>query len=176
MHTFSRRGFVVSACTLVVPLRPALAQETGERAAGRLIADLVNAGRARLQPELPPLIREPALDEIAGERSRDMAAGAPFDHQDAQGGYPAIEKMRARYSKFGAMGENIGMDYRYERDRFDPQAFAGRMVKGWFDSEGHRDNILSPFFTHCGVGVALSPGGRTTIYATQVFWGPPKRR
>lgn len=163
---------LLTAPAFIIPTRFAFAEDSPERIAERLIAEVVNAGRARMAPELPPLAGEAVLDTIARERSATMAAGGPFDHQDAEGGFPAIEKIRARYAKFGAMGENIAMDYEPSRDEFDPHYFATRMVNGWFKSEGHRENILSPAFTRCGTGVTRSPG-RTTVYATQVFWGPP---
>jgi len=166
---------ILTAPVFILPARLVFADIAPERAAERLIADAVNAGRARIAPELPPLAGEAVLDGIARERSAAMAAGAPFDHQDAEGTYPGIEKMRARYAKFGAMGENIAMDYEPSRSDFDPRYFTARTVDGWFKSEGHRENILSPAFTRCGTGVARSPG-RTTAYATQVFWGPPVSR
>lgn len=172
MTLLSRRTLILTAPIFILPAPLAFGEDSLERAAERLIADAVNAGRARIAPELPPLAAETVLDAIARERSAAMAAGAPFDHQDAQGAYPAIEKIRARYSKFGAMGENIAMDYEPSRDDFDPHYFTTRTVEGWFKSEGHRENILSPAFSRCGTGVARSPG-RTTAYATQVFWGPP---
>jgi uncharacterized protein YkwD len=113
------------------------------------------------------------LDAIARERSEDMAHGAPFAHEDEHGGLPAIDKMRARYSRSGAMGENLMMTFDPAGRDYDPKQFAARAVKGWFGSEAHRGNILSAAFTHCGTGVAAS---RTTVYATQVFWGPPGQR
>lgn len=171
MTTLSRRTLILTASSFALPARLAFADVPPERIAEQMIAEAVNAGRARMAPELPPLAGEAVLDDIARERSAAMAAGAPFDHQDAEGGFPAIEKMRARYNKFGAMGESIAMDYEPSRDGFDPHYFVTRMVDGWFQSEGHRENILSPAFTRCGTGVARSPG-RTTVYATQVFWGP----
>lgn len=172
MTMLSRRMLILTAPVFMMPAHLAFAGTAPERVAERLIAEAVNAGRARMAPELPPLAGEAVLDGIARERSAAMAAGAPFDHQDAEGAYPAIEKMRTRYNRFGAMGENIAMDFEPSRDGFDPHYFATRMVDGWFKSDGHRQNILSPAFTRCGTGVARSPG-RTTVYATQVFWGPP---
>ena len=172
MTELSRRMLILTAPVFILPARLAFAEDSPERAAERLIADAVNAGRARLAPELPLLTGETVLDDIARERSVAMAAGAPFDHQDAEGAFPAIEKMRARFSRAGAMGENIAMDYEPSRAELDPHYFTSRTVDGWFKSQGHRENILSPAFTRCGTGVARSPG-RTTAYATQVFWGPP---
>jgi uncharacterized protein YkwD len=172
MTTLSRRTLILATPVFLLPARLAFAEDSPERVAERLIAQAVNAGRLRMAPDLPPLTGEAVLDGIARERSAAMAAGAPFDHQDAGGAYPTIQKMRTRYAKFGAMGENIAMDFEPSRDEFDPHHFAIRVVDGWFNSEGHRENILSPAFTRCGTGVARSPG-RTTIFATQVFWGLP---
>jgi uncharacterized protein YkwD len=46
-------------------------------------------------------------------------------------------------------------------------------VSGWMDSEGHRENILTPGFTETGVGVAFSDEGTFTyVYITQIFEGP----
>lgn len=168
----SRRTLILTTPVFFLAPRLAVAEVSPERMAERLIAEAVNAGRAHMAPDLPPLAGEAVLDAIARERSAAMAAGAPFDHQDADGGYPAIQKMRTRYAQYGAMGENIAMDFEPSRNRFDPRYYATRMVDEWFKSEAHRENILSPAFTRCGTGVARSPG-RTTVYATQVFWGPP---
>lgn len=168
----SRRTLILTTPVFFLAPRLADAEVSPERMAERLIAEAVNAGRARMAPDLPPLAGEAVLDAIARERSAAMAAGAPFDHQDADGGYPAIQKMRTRYAQYGAMGENIAMDFEPSRNQFDPRYYATRMVDEWFKSEAHRENILSPAFTRCGTGVARSPG-RTTVYATQVFWGPP---
>lgn len=175
MTMLSRRALILTTPVFLVPAGLAFAQGSPERMAERLIAEAVNAGRLRMAPDLPPLAGETVLDAIARERSAAMAAGAPFDHQDADGGYPAIQKMRTRYAQYGAMGENIAMDFEPSRDEFDPRYYATRMVDEWFKSEAHRENILSPAFTRCGTGVARSPG-RTTVYATQVFWGPPAFR
>ncbi len=172
MQCVSRRTFILTAMASSLP-GLAWAQEDNERLAENLIAEAVNLGRARLAPTLPGLVSEPRLNEIARERSRAMAHGAPFDHQDARGAYPAIDMIRARYSRFGAMGENIMMDFEPAGESYQPKLFAARAVKSWFDSEGHRDNILSPVFTRWGTGVAAS---RTTVYATQVFWGPPQMK
>ena len=172
MSMVSRRTLIISVA-FALPAGLAFAGDKRERMAEKLIERAVNEGRVRLAPELPALIGEAMLDGIARERSEDMANGAPFAHEDEHGGYPAIEKMRARYSRFGAMGENLMMTFDPAGRGYDPRQFAARAVKSWFDSPGHRGNILSAAFTHCGTGVAAS---RTTVYATQVFWGPPARK
>ena len=171
MYGVSRRTVIIAGLVLVRAL-PVFAAGAKERMAEDLIVDAVNRGRADLAPELPPLMRVEVLDAIARERSDAMVGGAPFEHDDGAGHYPVVQKIRERYARFGAMGENIMRDFDPTGRIYDAQVFAARTVKSWFDSEGHRENILSPAFTQCGVGVAAS---RTMVYATQVFWGPPMK-
>lgn len=173
MTRISRRTLIIAASAAALVPQARAAEQSREHAAELMIYEAVNRGRVRLAPELPLLESDPLLDAIARERSLDMANGAPFDHRDAHGAYPAIEKMRARYQRYGAMGENILEDFDPAGHGFDPRIFAGRAVKSWFESDDHRDNIIASAFTRVGTGVALS---RTTAYATQVFWGPPIRR
>jgi hypothetical protein len=47
-------------------------------------------------------------------------------------------------------------------------AIAVKIMADWINSPGHRDNILSPNFTHLGVGVSA---GHHKILATQEFVG-----
>ena len=171
MDGISRRMVMIASFALIRASAVFAAGEK-ERMAEDLIADAVDRGRVKLAPELPPLMRIEVLDRIARERSEEMAGGAPFEHDDGAGHFPAIQKIRDRYSRFGAMGENIMRVFDPAGRPYDAQAFADQTVKSWFDSDGHRDNILSPAFTRNGVGVAAS---RTMVYATQVFWGPPEK-
>jgi uncharacterized protein YkwD len=41
------------------------------------------------------------------------------------------------------------------------------VVAGWMKSDGHRANILNPYYTHVGIGVARSPIGET--YWTAIY-------
>ena len=140
-----------------------------ERSAETLIAERVNAERARLTPEAPALASDPALTQIARMRSEAMARGAPFAHEDENGRFAAGDLVQKDFGVYGAVAENIMM----ERDparAFDAVAFARRAVAGWMGSEGHRANILSRDFNRSGIGVAVNG---SYVYATQVFWGPP---
>jgi uncharacterized protein YkwD len=176
MDGISRRTVMFAGFALV-RASPVFAAGAKERMAEDLIMDAVNRGRADLMPELPQLMRIEVLDAIARERSEEMAGGAPFEHDDGAGHYPAIQKIQERYSRSGAMAENIVRDFDPTGRVYDVEVFAARTVKSWFDSDGHRSNILSPAFTRSGLGVAAS---RTMVYATQVFWGqaikPGQRR
>lgn len=62
-------------------------------------------------------------------------------------------------------GENIASGYSC------PEA----VLRGWMNSEGHRKNILSPKYTHIGVGYYYTSSGNYHHYWTQEFIGLLKR-
>ena len=149
------------------PLSPA---REFERQAEALIAAGINEARAREAADEAPLADNATLIEIAEARSRAMAEGAAFSHDDANGRFIAADMVEARFGPYGAIGENI-LKLGSTR-RLDARAFAREAVEGWMQSPGHRKNILDPEYRQSGVGVALIGG---TAYATQIFWGPPRR-
>jgi uncharacterized protein YkwD len=154
------------------PALPAAAPSQGdavraERETETLIARGLDAERARLAPDAPPLALDPELDAIARTRSGDMADGAPLAHDDGQGHLIAAEMMRKRYGPDGVFGENILREV--EINDFDPAGFAKRAVEGWMSSPGHRQNILYAGYNRAGIGVAIR-GHK--FYATEVFMGP----
>jgi uncharacterized protein YkwD len=140
-----------------------------ERAAETLIAEGIEAERARFAPDAPRLALDPDLTDIARQRSEAMAHGAPFSHEDENGRVIAADMVRRRFGPYGAIGENI-LEI-YGSQAFDATAFARSAVSGWTKSPGHRANILSPDYRSSGIGVVVNGG---YAYATQVFRGPPK--
>jgi len=147
---------------------PVAEQAAAERTAELLIAQGIAEQRARFAPGAPALSGDAALTEIARGRSDEMADGAPFSHQDANGHHLAIDRMRAQFGRYGWMGENIMKETGHRN--FDPVAFAHRAVADWMASPSHRENILRPAFRRSGIGVTVRGG---TVFATQVFFGPP---
>jgi uncharacterized protein YkwD len=140
-----------------------------ERAAETLIAEGIDAERARFAPDAPRLAQDPDLTDIARERSDTMAHGAPFSHEDVNGRFIVADMVRERFGPHGAIGENI-LEMHGSQD-FDAASFAQNAVSGWMTSPGHRANILSPDYRSSGIGVAVNGGD---AYATQVFRAPPK--
>ena len=49
------------------------------------------------------------------------------------------------------------------------QEIARRTVDGWMNSPGHRENILTPYWRHEGIGIAFESGSGNRIYITQNF-------
>lgn len=124
---------------LVAPAQPARADEAGTLHA------LLN--QARAGQGLGSLGRMSALDQAALDWARAMAASGTLAHNPAG---PAV--LPAGWSRWG---ENVAQGY--------PTAQA--MHDGWWNSAGHRGNILGDF-THVGLAF-LSAGG--TTWGVQVF-------
>ncbi|MDX9916818.1 MAG: S-layer homology domain-containing protein [Gudongella sp.] len=116
------------------------------------VLDLVNAERKKVG--LGPLVMDPLLQYVAGEKSKDMAVHKYFDHDSPNYGSP-FDMMKSFGVNYKAAGENIAMGFKTPKD----------VVKGWMDSPGHRANILSEKFGKIGIGVYF--GDRT--YWTQLF-------
>lgn len=117
------------------------------------VGELVNAERAKAG--LKPLVLDESLSLKAREKSRDMAKNNYFSHNSPTYGTP-FEMMQSMGITYRSAGENIAMGQR------SPEA----VVEAWMNSPGHRTNILSPSFTHLGVGY-IADGN----YWTQWFIG-----
>ncbi|GHC72007.1 CAP domain-containing protein [Streptomyces cinnamoneus] len=126
-----------------------------ERLAAEVLA-LTNAERCAAG--LPPLAADPRLASAARMHSADMAGRDFFSHTTPEGREP-WDRARAAGAPHRATGENIACG----------QRTSAEVVRGWMDSPGHRANILTPGFTHLGVGHAT--GGRAGTYWTQLFGG-----
>ncbi|WP_336789293.1 CAP domain-containing protein [Paenibacillus sp. MMO-177] len=114
---------------------------------------LVN--QAREAAGLQPLIRLEALFETAEAKALDMRENHYFDHLSPAYGTPG--QMLTQFGvEWTAYGENIAAGQR------TPAA----VMEAWMNSPGHRANILSPKFTHLGVGYA--PGTMNSRYRT--YW------
>jgi uncharacterized protein YkwD len=167
--TTTRRLVAASLILLLAPFAAFAGDDTDASVrAEKLIAQQLAVQRAALAPTAPKLAADAVLTDIARARSQEMADGAPFSHQNAQGQYPAYIMVRERLAPFhGAIGENIVT----ESNSFgiDADAFAKNAVDGWLGSPEHRANILSPLFNKAGIGVVIKDN---TAYATEVFAGP----
>ena len=124
---------------VLAPAQPARADDAGTLHA------LLN--QARNGQGLGSLERMGALDQAALDWARSMAASGTLAHNPAG---PAV--LPAGWSRWG---ENVAQGY--------PTAQA--MHDGWWNSTGHRGNMLGDF-THVGLAF-LSAGG--TTWGVQVF-------
>ncbi|MCM3569831.1 CAP domain-containing protein [Neobacillus mesonae] len=136
------------------PQEPVKTQTTnGISAYEQKVVDLTNQERAK--NGLRDLKVDVELSKMAHEKSRDMSANGYFDHTSPTYGSP-FDMMKQYGISYRYAGENIAMGQKTPEE----------VVKAWMNSEGHRKNILSPNFTHIGVGY-VSQGN----YWTQEFIG-----
>lgn len=118
----------------------------------------------RRQYGLPPVGQEGALSRVSQAYSSDMLLRRFFSHTNPEG-LTAGERLKPFYpGPIYGWGENIWEGSNLSA--VNREALARRIMDSWMSSSGHRQNILSPDYTHLGVGVAAS--GRE-IRATQLF-------
>lgn len=97
--------------------------------------------QARAAHGLEPLTLSPTLSRAAAWKSADSSAVPPgFSHTDSLGRSPARRAQDCGYPT-GA-GENIAYGFPGVRATFD----------AWMNSDGHRANILSPYYRAIGIG------------------------
>ncbi|MCT9096663.1 CAP domain-containing protein [Haloarchaeobius sp. HME9146] len=141
----------------------------------RLVHQAVNDRRT--DRGLSPLTHQPGLREIARYHSRDMSREGYFAHTAPDG-----ETMGDRYDRFGydcrvdrgdgyyATGAENIYKTQFGGTGYSEAALADRVVDGWMNSDGHRENILQDYWQNEGIGVAVvEEDGMTTVYVTQNF-------
>lgn len=127
--------------TVQTPQKPAEqpAANANLSATEQAVLDLTNAERAKAG--LKPLQIDAALQKSARQKSTDMATKNYFSHTSPTYGSP-FDQMKANGITYRSAAENIAMG----------QRTAQEVVNAWMNSEGHRKNILTPGFTHIGIG------------------------
>lgn len=123
--------------------------------AEQTVFDAITSLRAR--QNLPPLVRDPALDEAALIHAEDMAAHDYVDHVSERTGDPA-SRARAVGASVRRVGENVA--------RAESTAAA---VASLASSDAHRQQILSADYTTVGIAVVEDEEG---FYVVEVFGVP----
>lgn len=119
---------------------------------------LVNNERER--NNLPALVIDLELTRVARIKSQDMEDNNYFSHYSPTYGSP-FDMMDSFGIKYLHAGENLAGNPSVE------DAHVALM-----NSSGHRKNILSPDFTHIGIGV--KPSNRYGLLFTQMFISKPQ--
>lgn len=119
---------------------------------------LVNA--ARTQNNLPPLQVDMQVTNVARVKAQDMIDNNYFSHNSPKYGDP-FDMMKSFGVKFVQAGENIAGNQ-------SVQAAHNALM----NSPGHRQNILSPDYTHIGIGIRK--GGQYGYMFSQMFVSKPK--
>ncbi|GAA0133635.1 hypothetical protein YSY43_04750 [Paenibacillus sp. YSY-4.3] len=102
------------------------------------VVDLVNQERAKAG--LKPLATQADLTKVAAAKAADMRENGYFDHQSPTYGSP-FDMMKQFGVSYSYAGENIAKGQRTPAE----------VMNAWMNSEGHRQNIMSPNFTNIGV-------------------------
>lgn len=119
------------------------------------VVKLVNAERSKRG--LQTLQQDWQVSRVARYKSQDMINKGYFAHQSPTFGSP-FKMMESFNIKFSAAAENIAYGQRTPQE----------VMNSWMNSPGHRNNILSPIYTHMGCGLARSKSG--VAYWTQMFY------
>ncbi len=147
------------------------------------IHSLIN--KERQKHGLSPLAWNETLSRIARKHSRDMAKRHYFSHYSPEGhdfsyrykqeGYQCTVPAGANNYYTGA--ENIFQNNLYDRittvngvkyfDWNSQKKIAETTVEGWMHSQGHRKNILTPYWRKEGIGIDVSPDDK--VYITENF-------
>lgn len=122
------------------------------------MVDLVN--QARAQNNLPPLEVDMQVTNVARVKAQDMIDNNYFSHNSPKYGSP-FDMMKSFGIHFVKAGENIAGNQTV-------QAAHNALM----NSPGHRENILSPDYTHIGIGI--KQGGQYGNMFTQMFVSKPK--
>lgn len=127
---------------------------------------LVRTNAARQGVQLPPLQSDPKLTAAARQLADFMARTGAFSHQ-ADGRSPD-QRVSAQGYRWTYVAENIAFQSGLNGSSADRAAQA--FLNQWWNSPGHRVNILSRQVTHIGIATAVAPSG--AMYAVQVFAAP----
>ncbi|MEK4065081.1 CAP domain-containing protein [Peribacillus sp. FSL R5-0717] len=117
------------------------------------VVKLTNAEREK--QGLAALKIDTELSKVARIKSQDMKDKNYFDHNSPTYGSP-FDMMKQFGISYKTAGENIAQG----------QQTPEEVVQAWMNSQGHRENIMNPSFTHIGVGYVESGN-----YWTQQFIG-----
>lgn len=116
------------------------------------MVSLVNEERTKRG--LKPLTVHAKLTEVAQLKSLDMLNNNYFSHTSPT------------YGSFAAMVYNHGIAFRSVGENLAQARNTTHAHALLMASEGHRNNILNPNFTHIGIGIVQGPYG---VYVTQLF-------
>ena len=117
------------------------------------------ANEVRKEKNIPPLEKNEKLMESAMLKAQDMKEGEYFEHVSPSGLDMSYFVGEVGY-KYATVGENLAEGY-----------FSSTAVhNAWMNSEGHRENIISPDFNEIGVAVLqINKDGFVSFLAVQHF-------
>jgi len=140
------------------PAQQSLVESTGPSLTVQGIIYYTNKARQEMGG-LPPLSESSLLNTIAIERLKDMFEKQYFAHQSPSGEAVTDVAYRRGY-QYKILAENIGLGLQSDE----------KMVQGWLQSPGHRENILRPECLEIGVAVGRGLMKKKQVWmSVQVF-------
>lgn len=114
--------------------------------------------KIRMANGIAPLSMQAGLQRAADIREPEL--GVKFDHERPDGTvcYTALDECGVSWE---TAGENIAAG------QIDPQ----KVITSWWNSEGHRKNMLTPQFSHLGMGYTYIEDSGYGHYWVQLFTG-----
>lgn len=128
------------------------------------IHDQVNEIRA--ERGLSELEHDDEIASVARIHSQDMNERDYFSHTNPEGETPADRFGDLYPAECRAVGENLAYIQTGAGGYGSAEEIADRIVQGWMDSDGHRENLLREDWDSEGIGVYIEDG---RIDATQNF-------
>ena len=157
IDTFATSGACIYSYTASVDSNYDFSHTTNRNTAEKLVFHITNGLRALHGQSA--LTYCPTASTAAYKHSLDMAKRNYFDHYSPEGTDPAQRLIAEGLSIMG-YGENIAAGY---TDVY-------YISNGWYNSEGHRRNLLIDYYKYFGVGIAIVPGSTYQYYGTQNFY------
>ncbi len=130
------------------------------------IVSLTNEVRA--EAKLAAVAPNSLLSKAARAYAEYLARTGQFSHT-ADGKEPAKRAEAAGY-KYCEIGENLALHQ--DSRGFEARDLAAKAMTGWINSPGHRANLMAPFVTEIGVGVAKAADAAPKYIAVQLFGRP----
>ena len=114
---------------------------------------------------LPPVIYDPALQEIARARAAAQVQAPALSHDDDAGPLAFTRLMRRSGVPYHLAGENLARQH--PTAGATPSEVAAQAERALMASPTHRENILTPSFDRMAVGAVHGANGQVVF--TQLF-------
>jgi hypothetical protein len=133
------------------------------------IVEMTNAFRK--QHKLATVKPNPQLEAAARADARVLSGSTDLSHT-LNDTTPATRAKGANYA-YCQIAENLAMAM--DSRGFTARDYAGRAVRGWENSPGHRKNLMLPYVTDIGVAVVRAGTNDPRYIAVQMFGRPQTR-
>lgn len=122
----------------------------------------------RKKNSLPEVSPDAKLTAAARSYAAYLAKSGKFSH--TADGRSSGDRVKAAGYAWCTASENLASHL--DSRGFEARALAEKAVQGWINSPGHRENMVAPFVTQIGVGVAQAPGADPKFISVQLFARP----